>query len=629
VNHIQRSPANRPNVSLLNIAIVVGVLYFAREVLIPFAVAVLFTFVLAPLVIRLRHWHLGKYPAVFAVMTVFIASFALIGWMVTAQLVDLASRLPSYQQNIHAKLKSVSLPQSGMMNRVSKFFDELAKDLGVSDTPPAKDSPVVAGENKPVRVEIHQPIYSWKTVGTVVGSLISPLIKVGIVIVMIMFMLLQREDMRDRLIRLIGASDLNRTTNALDDAARRVSRYLLMQLIVNSSYGAVIGIGLYFMGVPNPILWGVLATFLRFVPYLGIWIAALMPAAVAFAIEPTWIKSFGVIALFFGADIIVFNILEPLLYGASTGISPLAILLAAVLWTWLWGPIGLLLSTPLTVCMAVIGRYAPGLEFLGILLTDKQVLSTDLRFYQRLLAMDLEEATQIGETFLLTHSLDELFDELIVPALILAEEDQQRGTLGNSRLKLVFQNTAFVIEDLSERFDEIKASVAKTAGALENLPPERKEPPVPRAHSMREPVCIIPARDEADELAGQMLAALLRRQGNVVDTFPVGDLVNSLVERVSHEKEPVVCISTLPTRASMMHARHISKRLRAQLPNLKLILGLWRENDVQKQNRTVAAVNCIVVTTLRQAVEQITPLVSTVAESRRQITEQKDVRQAA
>lgn len=617
VNHTKRPAILFANGTLITMVVVVAVFYVAREILIPVALAVLLSFLLAPLVIRFRHWGFGKYPAVASVMLIFLLFISLVSGLVTAQLVDLASKLPRYQQNVHEKLKSFSVPKNDMFERFSKFFDELGKDIN-TQTPGAKaeNQTAPSTETKPVPVEIRQRGYSWRVMGAVLGSLIGPLLKTGIIIVLIIFMVLQREDMRDRLIRLVGAGHLNSTTKALDDATQRVSRYLLMQLLVNATYAIPIGLGLYFMGIPNPILWAVLAALLRFVPYLGIWIAALMPAAVAFAIEPGWTASVSVLVLFFSFDIVTANFLEPLIYGASTGISPLAILLAAIFWTWLWGPIGLLLSTPLTVCLTVIGRYVPDFEFLGIMLTDKQVLSSETRFYQRLLAMDLEEATGIGEAFLKDHTLEELYDELIIPALVLAEEDRQRGTLDENREQFIFQNTAFLIEEFGERFNEIKA--AQTA--KENV--KETEPAVTESAAKVLPatasVVVIPARDEADALAGQMLAVLLKERGIRADTLPAGDIVNGYIEHVTQQKVSVVCVSSLPTPA-LMHARHVCKRLQAQQPDLKIILGLWGENDSQKQKRSSAAINCIVVTTLKEAVERIVPLVATHQEPAREL----------
>src|SRR5262249_43403188 len=280
---------------------------------------------------------------------------------------------------------------------------------------------------KPVPVEIRRSAFSpFEIIQKMLGSFLNIVVTAGIVLVFVIFMLIERTDLRDRVIRLGGARRVHATTRMLDDASRRVSRYLLNQLVINAAYGASTAVGLYFIGVPNPFLWGLVAALLRYIPYLGIWIAAAMPAALAFAVEPGWVKVPVVFGLYFGIDLIMYNFVEPLLYGNSTGLSPLAILVAAVFWTWLWGPVGLLLSTPLTVCVVVLGRHIPQLWFIRILLSDEPVLSPETRLYQRLLAMDLEEATEIAEEFLKDKPLDEFYDRVIVPTLSLAEEDRHR-----------------------------------------------------------------------------------------------------------------------------------------------------------------------------------------------------------
>ena len=389
--------------TLLFVATVVTILYLARVVLIPMALAVLFAFLLAPLVLRLRHIGLGRALSVTIVVISSLFLVFVITAGVTTQLAELAQRLPEYQQNVDAKLESVRNSGGVLVTRVIK----LVRDINEQLLPPTQGTtePLPNGE-KPVAVEIRRvPFYPIEAMQHILGPVLNVALMASIVVVFVIFILLQREDLRDRLLRLAGESRLQLATQVLDDAALRVSRYLVAQLVINVSFGILAGIGLYFVGVPDPFLWGALAALLRYIPYLGIWIAGALPIAVVFAVDPGWIKIPAIILLYFCIDLLMYNIVEPLLYGTSTGISPIAILVAAVFWTWLWGPVGLLLATPLTVCVVVIGRYVPNFEFLSVLLSDERVLPVHMRFYQRLLALDLEEATEIADRSLKKHDL--------------------------------------------------------------------------------------------------------------------------------------------------------------------------------------------------------------------------------
>jgi len=342
---------------LLTVVIVVAALYLARVVFIPVALAILFAFLLAPLVIRLRRWGLGRVPSALIVVHLFFLVIGILGAVMVSQLADVGHKLPEYQQNVREKVRSIGTSGGGLINRISRVAHNLGQDLA-----PASSRQAAPGEDKPVPVEIRRaPFAPLELVQKVLGSVLNGVLMALIVIVFVVFFLIQREDLRDRLIRLVGAGDVQLTTQALDDAAQRLSRYLLAQLVINVAFGTLAGIGLYFIGVPDPLLWGIVATLLRYIPYLGIWIAAAMPALLAFAVEPGWVKMPVIFGLYAGIDLVMYNFAEPYLYGSSTGLTPLAILLAAVFWTWLWGPMGLLLATPLTVCLAVIGRYVPSL----------------------------------------------------------------------------------------------------------------------------------------------------------------------------------------------------------------------------------------------------------------------------
>jgi predicted PurR-regulated permease PerM len=365
--------------------VLVAVLFFAREVFIPLALAVLLAFLLAPLAHRLRQWGLWQVPSVLIVVLLSFILVGIIGTVMVSQLTDLAHKLPEYQENFHKKLQAIGKSGGGVVMGVTRWVHDIGSEL----TPAAPAGrPQQSKDEKPVPVEIRHSNFSpMEIIQKLLGSTINVLMTGVIVIVFVIFILIQEADLRDRLIRLAGTRRVNVTNKVLDDAAGRVSRYLQAQLMINAGYGVLAGFALYFAGVPNPLLWGMMATLLRYVPYVGIWIAAIMPAAVAFAIEPGWGKMPVIFGLYFGIDLLMYNFAEPLLYGNSTGVIPLAILVATLFWAWLWGPVGLLLSTPLTVLVVVIGRHVPNLEFLSLLLSDEPAPRPNSRFHRRLQAM--------------------------------------------------------------------------------------------------------------------------------------------------------------------------------------------------------------------------------------------------
>lgn len=572
---------NRPNgskgsITLLTVLIVLAVLYFARSVFIPLSLAVLLAFLLGPLVIRLRHLGLGR---VLSALSVVLLSFLLVGVMGTlmgSQMADLAHKLPEYQQNVHHKIQSLRTSGGGLVNRFTKVVHEITDAL----TPPLPPVSTQPGTEKPVPVEIRRsPFSPFDLAQKVLGSVLGTALTAAIVIVFVLFMLIEREDLRDRLIRLGGAGRVNLTTKVLDDAAHRVSRYLLAQMVINMAFGVLAGCGLYLLRIPNPFLWAILAALLRYIPYLGIWIAATMPALLALAVDPGWMMVPAIFVLYFGIDLLAYNFAEPFLYGTSTGISPLGILVAAVFWTWLWGPVGLLLATPLTVCVVVIGQHVPNLEFLSVLLSDQEVLPPETRFYQRMLAMDLEEATEVAEEFLKEgHPLEQLYDQVIVPALQLAENDRHRGKLDEVRQQFIFQNTRLLVEDMADRADELAPKTDP-----KDLPKIHKEdkPPKKVAKSEAGEVLCIPARDEADEIAALMLNQLLAKRGIgarvLSSTVLAGETVNLM-----QQQQPAVAVVTAVPPFGHLHARYLCRRIRKQFGRVKLVCATLSQQDASE-----------------------------------------------
>jgi predicted PurR-regulated permease PerM len=597
---------NRPNTTsrstpLLSIVLVVAVLYFAREIFIPLALAVLFSFLLAPLVTRLRHLGLWRMPSVMIVVALAFAILAVIGSLVTVQLTDLGRKMPEYQHNIHQKLQSIRDSSKGTLGRITRVAHDISEELK-----PAPASQTAPGDQKPVPVEIRQgDISPLQVVPKVLGSLFGGLIMLVMVVVFVIFMLAQQEDLRDRVIRLVGWRQLNMTTRALDEAGQRVSRYLVAQLLVNVAFGIPAGVALYFLGVPNPILWGVLAALLRYIPYLGIWVAAMMPAAVVFAIDPGWVKPLAVCGIYAGIDLMMYNFVEPLVYGNTTGLTPLAILIAAVFWAWLWGAVGLLLAVPLTVCLAVIGRYVPSMRFLGVLLSDEEVLTPEKRFYQRLLAADVEEAAEVAEEFLKGKSLEELYDVVIVPALTLAEEDSLAGRLEEDQQEFVFDNARLLVEDIATRAKEIIAGDINPKHRLNGKEHPRDGQPPDGAR-----VLCLPAHGPADEIAALMLTQLLASHGLRAVAVSADSLTSERLEKAGEQKVEVVCVATLAPDG-FLHARYLCKRLRAQFPELRIVAAVV-VRDVARNVRTreLLASASEVAASLSEATHQIQSLVS-------------------
>jgi predicted PurR-regulated permease PerM len=385
--------------------VVIAALYLAREVLIPITLAILLYFLLAPIVELLGRMRLGRVPAVLLAVIMDVGVMTGFGGVIGSQFAQLAGDIPLYSITIEQKMDTVRAYTIGLLDRFAASLGHQAVPLGTSQSPagarpPTGSSPAgVAPQAAPAAAA--SPVASPLALAErYLSPALSPLATVGIVFVVAIFILLQREDLRDRLIRLFGATDLHRTTAALDDAARRLSKYFLTQLAINATFGLVVGVGLYFIGVPNPVLWGMLSALLRFVPYIGSFIAAGLPIALAAAVDPGWSMAIWTAALYIVIELLVGQAVEPMMYGRGTGLSPLAVVVVAIFWSWLWGPIGLILSMPLTLCLVVLGRHVERLEFLEVLLGDRPALTPVESFYQRILAGDADEAQDHAERLL-------------------------------------------------------------------------------------------------------------------------------------------------------------------------------------------------------------------------------------
>ena len=575
---------------LLATFIVCG-LYFGRELLVPLALAALLTFMLAPLVTRLQR-RLGRVVSVLLVVAMIFAATGAVGWVLTRQAVDLANQLPNYKDNIRTKMRAIQVPREGPFSKISRTLGELKNDLPGSDNEESRLKSDAA-KDKDVRKATPVEVVSRKDerlewVQGVVAPILGPLGTAALVLLLLVFMLLQREDLRNRLIRLIGQGRISATTQAMDDAGSRVSRYLLMQLVVNVSYGIPVAIGLYFIGVPNAILWGALSAVLRFIPYLGPWIAAAFPILLSLAVSPDWMAPLLTIGLFIVLELFSNNVMEPWLYGSSTGVTPMALIVAALVWTWLWGPVGLVLATPLTVCLVVMGRRIPKLAFLSILLSDEDPLTPAEDCYHRLHRVGEQDEMELVDSYLKSNPLSALFDSVLIPVVAAAETDHRLGLLETEQLEHIEQGLNEILVELELQQDT-------------SIVPE---PALGEATIYR--VCCIPAKAYRDQLAGDMLVQLLHQTGYNALSATAKKLSAEQVAWVRAANPEVVCISVVaPT--TILHARYLCAKLRRSFPELKIIVGLWGNTEKAAEAAQVLSDSGAdeVVTTVAEAVERV------------------------
>jgi predicted PurR-regulated permease PerM len=590
---------------LASIAVVVAALYLAKAVLVPITLAVLLSFLLSPVCDWLeRHW-LGRVPAV--VVTALVGFTVLGGatWMAVVQVSDLAPRMPEYETNLKAKFQSANAYVSSTLGRLTRTAHGMSENLS-----PVELAQAPQGTKEwPYSVRIiSSPASPLQVFGSMFGTVLEVLGSIGVVIVLVVFFLIRRDDLRDRFILLIGQGQMTLTTQMLEDAGTRVSRYLATEFLLNFIFGTAVGSGLYLIGVPNPILWGILATTLRFVPYIGPWLAAAMPIGLSMAISGDWMAPSLTIGLFVVLELFTNNVLEPWLYGRNTGVSAVAVLLAAVFWTWLWGVVGLLLATPLTVCLLVVGKHVPQLSFLNTLLGDKPVFEPTKRVYQRLLAGDDEEAIELLDEYFEHTPLVEVYDTVLIPALASAETHWRRGELEEGRHKFILQTLKSMIQERGERQQELhekeSSEDVKEAEADSSI--------ADRAGLSGLCVLCLPAHGEGDELTGMMLAQIVDIRGCVVETVPgaATAAASELVDYVEQRKADVVCISAAPP-AAVAHARRLRMRLRRRFPKMKLVVGLWNApGDLNEAKERIGFdASTRIVSTLSDAREQIRLLV--------------------
>ncbi len=565
---------------------IIAVLYFAKEVLLPLAIAVLLTFALAPISSRLRKLGLPRVLAVIATVVLAFLVLTLFGIIVAAQVAEVAQNLPAYQGNIIGKIRALqeSGADSGIVRRLTSVIESVGREINSADRR-AVSSDLPPSGQEPLLVEIFSRSRPIETLAGLIGPLIGPVASLGLIIVVVVFMLLEREELRDRFIRLVGYGDLHRTTEALQEAGSRVAQYLLMQLVVNCAYGIPLGLALWALGIPNAALWGMLAIVLRFLPYIGPVISTVLPLFLAFAVDPGWSLVLWVAAIFIVLELTSNNIVEPWLYGSRTGLSPLAIIVSAIFWAWLWGPVGLVLSTPLTVCLAVLGRYVPQFEFLEVLFGSEPVLDPKERLYQRLLAGDPDEATDQAEELLEEDYLEDYYGKVAIPALLLAEQDRRRGVLTTEQMEQLFEAAAALVSNLEE--------IAREEEEEEEPEEGRQGGTVPEAGSGQgdaeelpdgtgKTIACIGGRGPLDDASAVMLAQVLQVHGAEVISARHSDVATRRGGSLIPKETNAIVVCFLNEDA-VKHVGLLVRRLKRMHPGTRVGAVLWSDDAGAKQ----------------------------------------------
>jgi predicted PurR-regulated permease PerM len=586
------SPVPMPTPTMVLVAVVtIAALYFGREVLVPIALALLLSFALAPPVGFLQRWY---FPRVVAVVVVGLFAFSTIfglGALMVSQVTQLAGDLPGYQSTLREKIQGLRGAAGGTstLERASEVLQDLSKEIdrpNSSPTVPSLAGPTPPG--RPIPVELRQPDPgALQVVVGLITPLIHPLTTTGIVVIFVIFILLQRQDLRNRLVRLAGARDLQRTTAALDDAGQRLSRLFLTQLALNAGCGLAIGGGLWFIGVPSAPLWGMLAMIMRFVPYIGAIISAIFPLVLAAAVGPGWTMVLMTGGLFLIIETIAGQVIEPLVYGQSTGLSPVAVVASATFWTWLWGPIGLILATPLTMCLVVSGRHVDRLKFLEVMFGDQPPLTPAELIYQRMLARDPVEAAEQARAFLKEAPLAAYYDEILLEGLKLAQADAERGLLDDERMQRIRDAVAEIVDDLAAHADkkapeqEPASDEAKESSPLAELEKAEavgEEKLLPDRWRTGKPVLCIPGPSLLDEAAATMVAQLVERQGIGARAEQADALSMSRMFSWEIKDVALICLCYIE-HVTSAQIRYAIRRIRRRSPDVLILVALFGNTE--------------------------------------------------
>lgn len=584
-----------PPVVLGTLVLIVASMYWARPLLIPAALAMLLTFLLSPLDNALQRLGLGRIVSVVLLAVMTFSLIGVVGWAVSVQVKDIAINLPSYQGNIKKRIEDLHVGQGTPLDKIRVELEQLIGNV-------TTNAPSVEEARQPVLVTVQGGRFSsgmWQ-LSPMVRPVLESLFYILLLAILVIFMLLERDELRNRAIRLLGYGRLSLTTQALDEAGQRVSRYLFVQFIVNASLGVTIGFGLFLLGVPYALLWGFLIIILRFVPYMGIWIATILPFAVSLATSSNWWQPLSVLALFAVLEPIVAMVIEPMLFSQSAGTSKLAMLIAIAFWTWLWGPVGLLLATPLTACLAVVAKHVPQLEFFAVLLGDEPMMHASVAYYKRLVALDQDEAEAIVEEQLRTHPVEHVFDEVLIPALYYAKRDSRLGILTDDEQGFIYKSTREIIERIGlpsirdASLIEPAASGTSTVGDAVTAAVEKIR------------ILAWPAHDEGDAIALLMLQQLVDPARYDIEITAGGRRLSEILEEAGEKTPELICIGCIPP-GGLSASRHVSRLLHARFPELIIVVGHWGLHEKVRDDREIlmAAGATHVTATLIETRDQI------------------------
>lgn len=590
--------------TLIVAVVVLAALYIGQDVFLPVVMAILLAFVLAPFVDWMRRWHLGRVPSVIIAVMLALGIIVSLGGLIGVQVAGLATDLPRYQATIKEKVGSLRAGTIGrlpaMLKEFNKAVEEAPKEPDAANAPAAQPAPPEPG---PLPVEVHEreatPLQLAQSIAV---PLLKPLTTTGIVFVVLVFILLQREDLRDRMIRLFGSSDLHRTTGAMDDAARRLSRYFLIQLGLNAAFGVLIGLGLWAIGIPSPALWGVFAAVMRFVPYIGSFVAAAFPIVLASAVDPGWSMVGMTTALFLISEPVMGHVIEPLVYGKSTGLSPFAVVISAIFWTWMWGPVGLLIATPLTLCLVVLGRHVERLEFLDVLLGDRPALTPAENLYQRMLVGDPDEALESAEILLKDRSLTSYYDEVAVSAIQLAANDARRGVMTSQQIQHIKDVAHSLVLDLNghddnepDAADTKDEPVAPPASEKPSIPDPATqdllplEGRIPAEWSTEGAILCVAGRGALDDAAAEMFGQLLTKHGLGTRVVPHEAVGRSTIADLDVTGVRMIVLCYVEILGTPAHLRYLIRRLRTRAREASLMVGLWPSDHPVFRDESIRA----------------------------------------
>lgn len=567
--------------------VVVAALYLARAILMPFALAVLLSFVLAPLVRRLQRLYLPRGLAVTSVVLLAFGIIFMIGSVMLSQVNQLASDLPRYQSTLREKVQTLrGAGHSGTLERATEVLQELNTELNKPEAQQTRPlQPGAADQQRPVPVQVQEPDPGpLRTLLTLITPLVDPLATTGLVIIFVIFILWQRQDLRNRLVRLAGSNDLQRTTNALNDAGKRLSRLFLTQLALNATFGLIVGVGWWIIGVPSAALWGILVMILRFMPYIGTWISAIFPLLLAAAVGPDWSMVIYAGILFLIVDLFIGQVVEPTMQGHSTGLSPVAVVASAAFWTWLWGPIGLVLATPITLCLVVLGRHIEQLKFLDVMFGDEPALSPPELAYQRMLARDPIEVTEEARLYLKSNTVAAYYENILLGGLRLAQIDADRGMLNEEGKKNIRDVAEDIVDDLRDHTD--RPELLEAANDTDEKPLAQLSKVEAKQHDLADKlpsrwkaeaaVLCIPGDSELDEALALILAQLVERQGLGAKAEKAGALSMSRIFGLDCDKALLVCVTYLQS-AKPAQIRYTLRRLRRKVPDASIIVSFMGE----------------------------------------------------